>query len=77
LPAQYYGGYGEIEGGFIHLALVDMTGGVGSSLNLCGKGALDPQVSGAVMGDPFDDRGDSPMMRELHRGFGPGCDRGL
>ena len=24
--AKYYGGYGEIEGGFVHLGLVDLTG---------------------------------------------------
>jgi hypothetical protein len=39
---QYYGGYGEIEGGYVHLGLVDLTGGVGSTIKVTGAGSPDP-----------------------------------
>ena len=32
--ARYYGGYENIEGGFVHVGLVDLTGGFGESVNL-------------------------------------------
>ena len=40
---QYYGGYGEIEGGYVHLGLVDLTGGVGSTIKV--SGAASPEVA--------------------------------
>jgi calpain len=32
--AAYYGGYGNIEGGFVHVGLVDLTGGFGEKISL-------------------------------------------
>lgn len=38
---RYYKGFKNIEGGFVHAGLVDLTGGYGESLK---TGSLDPAV---------------------------------